>query len=297
MRFSEVVSVLGVCIALIASTAASAAAKRSATYAVHPLCVQRLAHMSDFRFQSQEGPLAPADCNRLYSRVKVESSSPGWFFADEPNSEAPHPYYGYRVVGQLDRKTALLEVNENTGGTGIFSAIVFVSGWPQGKPAKGARMETVGIVGGGDRCQGTVGGIEILSPDMLRIDETITPAELFSIEPYRAIRRKPDGRYEVVRRKAPDPENRRPGTRGTLADGPPDCLGSATFEYDLAAGTSRLVSISIGEIGTSNSESRGRDQKCLNGILRELITTESRTFTPSEVKELGDRFERECLTN
>lgn len=292
MRYPPVVSLALLCaISALAAPGSASAQKAQAAYTVHPLCVEKVVGMLDFRFQAGEAEFAVAPCNRGFRRQKVEARSSGWLFADDPTTEAPWKgYFGYRVVGALNAKVSLVEVAWSGGGTGVFSALAFISGWPQGKSSRGARLTTVGIVQGGDRCQGTLNDATILSPSKVRISWTITPGSFFSAGPSFAIRETAEKRYEIVKL---DSAGRAHADRlgSGLPDYPPDCIGNTTIEFDLANGTARLAEIVV---DTSDLPSGSEHQQCFSRLIRETGSGPSVRFSAEQHAAFAQRFEREC---
>lgn len=303
MRIGYIGRVLWIISAAVVAGSAPPAIAQSPTpkpFAVHPLCVQKLATMLDFRFQSTSDAVSVSQCNRSFARAKV-SADKEWFFADEPKSKGPmRPYYGYRVVGLLDTDLALLEVTENTGGTGIFSAFVFVSGWPSAAPSKGSHLTTAGILQGGDRCDGGAAGIEILSPTKLRVSEMITPYDLFTVGATIALQKSASGRYETIRQEDPNPPSapiRQLKAYESLDNAATSCIGTAAINYDLKAGTSTLTSITLTDLNDDDPAwvNQFKYQACFNRFIKAAIPTFPQTLTPTQVRAMSDAFEGECL--
>jgi hypothetical protein len=297
MRFPTVINLALLCaISALAAPGSALAQKAQAAYAVHPLCVEKVVHMSDFRFQSGEDRLAVAACNRTFRRYAVTAPSRDWLFADEPPPDddpdffGPTGYFGYRVVGALNAKVTLVEVQWSGGGTGIFSALAFISGWPKGKPGRGTRLTTVGVVQGGDRCQGTLDDTKMLSPTRIRISWTITPDSFFSAGPYFAIRETAEGRYEIAR--LDDADRARADRLGSGLPGyPQDCIGHHTIEFDLANGTAQLAEVAV---DTSDLPSESKHQQCFSRLIREAGSGPSIRFSAEQHLAFTQRFEREC---
>lgn len=292
MRFPPTISLALLCaISAVAAPGSASAQKAQATYAVHPLCVEKVVGMMDFRFQAGETEFAVAPCNRGFRRQKVEAHSSGWLFADDPTTEAPWKgYFGYRVVGALNATVSLVEVQWSGGGTGIFSALAFIAGWPQGKSSRGIRLATVGVVQGGDRCQGTLSDATILSPSKVRISWTITPGSLFSAGPSFAIRETVETRYDIVKLDSAGRDHARRLGSG-LSDRPPDCIGGTTIEFDLASGTARLAEVVV---DTSGLPSGSEHQQCFSRLIRESGSGPSVRFSAEQHATFTQRFEREC---
>jgi hypothetical protein len=280
-----------------------ALAQRVATPIIHPLCVQQIAAMTDNGFQAVDAqPVAVAECNRRHAETPVEyrgdvaSATPAGVTDTRP------PFYQYRVIGRVGDAT-VLDVSEGTGGTGVFSALVFVAGWPDAPNAAGiddrANLRQVGLLEGGDRCNGGISSASV-TDRALRVSERITPFDLITIRASQAIRRNAaSGVYEIVDNTAA------PALTPKLAALQPyqdldtaatSCVGFATIDYHLDRGNAELVSITVNRLVDNNPASaRHRHQACFNRVARTMIPNFPQTLSPPQVAALSQRFETECL--
>lgn len=292
MRLPVLAGVGLLCVTIIGVVPGSAwGQKRQPSYSVHPFCVQKVVQMWDLHSESSKGQLAVAECNRRFRRYEVKIPEADWLFADGPEADVPRPYFGYRVVGPLNSKVTLVEVSENGGGTGIFSSLAFIQGWPKETPSRGARLTTVGIVEGGDRCQGTLTDTTILSPTTLRISWLVTPASFLVAGPDFSIRETAKGRYALGKLQDSDRLDYPPTRDGALSDYPSDCFGAATIEFDLASGAARLIEVTV---DTSASPDTGQNQQCFNRLIREVGIGPSVSFSAEQHLAFAQRYEREC---
>lgn len=268
---------------------------------VHPLCVQQLAAMVDFHFLSQvDEPLPAAECNRSYSAIPVEIQGEVASAEAEGTAEARPPFYEYRVAGRHEG-VALLDVAEGTGGTGIFSALVFVDGWPEGDLiGDDVRLRQVGVLEGGDRCNGGIAEVSVDGP-LLRLGERLTPFDLFIFRPTRAIRKdRVRGFYEAIENTSADLVSDKLTALEPYEDldtAAASCIGAATTEFDLDAGTARLVSITVTGLADEDPEwvARHRHQACFNKVVKEAVRIFPKTLAPLQVRALAEIFETECL--
>jgi len=295
--------------AIAIATSASAGAARAQLPnppIVHPLCVQQLATMIDFHFQgASERPVATAECNRRFADVAVEQEGDVALAAAPGTGEVRRPFYQYRVVGRHEPDIALLRVAEGGGGTGVFSALVFVAGWPDVPTAaeidERDAMRQVGLLEGGDRCNGGIAEASVAPPATLRLGERITPFDLFTFRSTRAIRHDPArGLYEAV--ENPDAATLPPRLAelepyDDLDTAAASCIGVATTEFDLEAGTAALVSITVTRLIDEDPDrvARHRHQACFNRVVATAIPSFPQTLSPAEVTALAETFETECL--
>lgn len=269
---------------------------------IHPLCVQQLAAMVDFHFQPQvDAPLPAADCNRSFSSTPVDIQGDVASAEIAGTSEVRPPFYEYRVAGRHEG-VALLDIAEGTGGTGIFSALVFVEGWPEGDlVGEDVRLRQVGVLEGGDRCNGGIAEVSIDDRSVLRLGERLTPFDLFIFRPARAIRKDRErGFYEAIENPSADLVSPRLMALEPYQDldtAAASCIGAATTEFDLDAGTARLVSITVTGLIDDDPEwvARHRHQACFNRVVKNAVPVFPKTLTPQQVKAMSETFETECL--
>lgn len=263
---------------------------------VHPLCAQ-LAITED---QDEDASIPLRDCNRRFSHIAIEESE-GSFSSEGPGEAgASRPYFAYRVVGRLPGDVVLLETGESGGGTGRFTALAFMKGWPGADGAQlldpDHRLTSAGGIGGGDRCNGGLSGARLTGPTTLVLNENITPYDLFLARAGRAITREADDSgYTETEQKVRNPPSQRLVSLQAYEDldaAASSCLGWTTTEFDLAKGTSRILSITVESIGGDQGL---KYQACFDTLLRGALPTLPKTLTTREVDGLARRFESTCL--
>jgi len=247
--------------------------------------------------------VAIAECNRRFAATPVEYRGDVASAKPAGVAEARPPFYQYRVVGRHGEVT-IIDVTEGTGGTGVFSALVFVAGWPDAPNAAGiddrATMRQVGLLEGGDRRNGGISAATVTGT-ALRVSERITPFDLVTYRTSQAVRRNAaSGTYETIDNTAA------PALSPKLAGLQPyddldmaatSCIGFASVDYDLDRGSAELVSITVNRLADVNPgwSGRHRHQACFNTVARTMMPNFPQTLTPPQVAALAQRFETECL--
>lgn len=264
---------------------------------VHPLCVQ-LAITED---QDEDATIPLRDCNRRFSHIAIEENE-GSFSADGPGEPGgtSRPYFAYRLVGRLPGEIALLETGESGGGTGRFTALAFMKGWPGADGGQlldpDHRLASAGGIGGGDRCNGGLSGAKLTGLTTLVVNENVTPYDFFLARAGRAIVREPDdSSYTETEQKVRNPPSQKLVAMQAYEDldaAATSCLGWTTTEFDLAKGTSRILSITVEAI---SGDQNLKHQTCFNTLLRGALPTLPKTLTTREVEGLARRFETTCL--
>ena len=268
---------------------------------IHPLCVQQLAGMVDFHFVNQiDAPLPAAECNRGFSTIPVDIQGDVASAEIPGSAEAQPPFYDYRIAGRHEG-VAVLDVAESTGGTGIFSALVFVEGWPDGDlVSEDVRLRQVGVLEGGDRCNGGIAEA-MVEGSTLRLGERLTPFDHFLFRPTRAVRKdRARGFYEAIENPGADvvsPKLMALEPYEDLDTAAASCIGAATTEFDLDTGTARLVSITVTGLIDEDPDwvAKYRHQACFNRVVKDTVRVFPRTLTPIQVRAMSEVFETECL--
>lgn len=283
--------------------------------AVHPFCIQQLVRMGDVHFETEtEQPLPIKLCNQHYRKAPIEIR--GDYYVSEVKGvyanafkgakQTKVPFYRYRIAG-YHRSVVVVDLAEGVGGAGVYSAIALVTGWPvtesQSKDTRdvGGGLNLVGVLERGDRCNGGIAEAKMTGTSTLALGEKITPYDLFVYRAVRALRRdKSKVKYEAVENEAIEPISPRLMELEPYRDldtAATSCIGTATTEYDLDSGTSKLVSITLTGLGDPKLVAKHKYQACFNKVVKAAVPSFPKTLEPDEIRALSKTFESQCLAD
>ena len=282
--------------------------------AVHPFCIQQLVRMGDVHFEAEtEQPLPIKLCNRHYRKAPIEIR--GDYYVSEVKGvyanafkgakQTRVPFYAYRIAG-YHRSVVIVDLNEGVGGEGVYSAIALVTGWPVTESRSGESHGTggglnlVGALERGDRCNGGIASAKMTSEWTLELGEKLTPHDLFVYRAVRALKRdKTKVQYEAVENETIEPISPRLMELEPYRDldtAATSCIGTATTEYDLDGGTSKLVSITLTGLGDPKLVAKHKYQACFNKVVKAAVPSFPKTLEPDEIRALSKTFESQCLS-
>ena len=173
-------------------------------------------------------------------------------------------YSGYRVLArQGDR--FLLTLESSGGGSGAFSDLSWVK-------LETARIRDVKDVLGGDRCGGGLGHYRV-NTRVLSVSAAASTLDLLRL-----------GGLDVA-----DP------FEADLRYGPPFCDGYVNYEYDLAADSLQVRSVTIVAPDARNVQSdRSAMQSCFDDLARRAGVFQKPTVALPELKTLVAHFRTVC---
>jgi hypothetical protein len=268
---------------------------------VHPFCIQHLVNVKDARFQADiDEPLQVTPCNLHYKKAPIEIKG-DFYTAEVKGIHNKKPYYQYKVVGN-HRNATILSVAESPGNAGVFSAIALVMGWPVSSSSDQRdftrQISLLGIVEGGDRCNGGFADISVPEPGTLRVNTRLTPYDLFVYRPTRGLQRENEKHtYKSIANKELEPVSMRLMELEPYRDldtGPTSCIGTATTEYNLDYGTAKLVSVTVTKLITANV-AKHKHQACFNKVVQEAVPGLPATLSPEKLKAMSEAFETKCM--
>ena len=287
---------------VVLSTLIGPSPARAADAPVHPFCVQHLVNVKDARFQADiDEPLQVTPCNLHYKKAPIEIKG-DFYTAEVKGIHNKKPYYQYKVVG-LHRNATILSVAESPGNASVYSAIALVMGWPVSSSSDQRdftrQITLLGIVEGGDRCNGGFADAKMTAPATLQLTTRLTPYDLFVYRPSRAIQRGKDGHlYTTIENKEVEPISMKLMELEPYRDldtGVTSCIGTATTEYNLDFGTAKLVSVKLDKHVAGASVAKHRHQACFNKVVQEAAPSLPATLTPEKLKAMSTAFESRCM--
>lgn len=245
---------------------------------VHPLCMAAgLARRDDLL---EDVPLEECHAGMAHIPFTVQD---GWRTAEGMVDGTRAAFFSYRSIGALPSRETLIQAEEGTGGTGVFSTLALV-GITKASPQQ---LMILGYRRFGDRCNRGLADARIVD-GRIEYDLSLTSFDLFNLDDpieYRTIHiLEPDIRSKGLVSVRPYDDLER------YANGP--CLGTATFSMDLDTLEGTPLSVAI------NAPARGGEavyQKCFEDFLTARFREFPVRIPVSDLPALAGEFKAKCL--
>ncbi len=273
-----------------------AAAEAPPADGIHPNCISAL---SPYPWgERSHDPVPLKLCNKGNAHIPTRTYN-GFLFAD--GTAWHRSYFGYRVRGRLGEGIDVVQTVMSGGGSGSFSAVLFIRGLREAAPWP--ELVAVGGWFAGDRCNGGLRDVNVAGPAAIETAENITSFDLFTLDdPRRGYGRRmaatarlfAGGQTEVNELRSRGEIQLEPyEDLETSAGG---CIGTVHYRYDLSDGSRELLGVTLEQLEDSSyAEKTYRVQACFNAVVAKAAGDLPHRFSPKDLGALKERFRKACI--
>ncbi len=278
-----------------------AAAEAPPANGIHPNCISAL---SPYPWgERSHDPVPLKLCNKGNAHIPTRTYN-GFLFADGTAWQGMNSgYFGYRLRGHLVEGIDVVQTVMSGGGSGSFSAVVFVRGLRELAPRPGPELVAVGGWFVGDRCNGGLRDVNVAGPAAIETAENITSFALFTLDDprrgygWRMARNAAlfaGGQTEVNKLRSRGEIRLEPYVDLETSAG--GCIGTVHYRYDLSDGSRELLGVTLEQlINSPYEENSYRVQACFNAVVAEAAGEFPHRFSPQGLGALKERFRKACI--
>ncbi|MFQ5765101.1 MAG: hypothetical protein ACE5GT_09240 [Rhodospirillales bacterium] len=265
---------------------------------IHPNCSSALSP-TPWGARSDD-PVPLKLCNKGNAHIPTRTYN-GFLFADGPAWYSS--YFGYRMRGRLGEGIDVVQTVMSGGGSGSFSAVLFIRGLREPAPWPGPELVAVGGWFAGDRCNGGLRELNVAGPAAIETAENITSFDLFTLDDPRR-----GAGWRSARNAAlfagGQTEGNEPPSRGAIQLEPyvdletsaGGCIGTVHYRYNLSDGSRELLGVTLEQLEDSSyAEKTYRVQACFNAVVAKAAGELPHRFSPQDLGALKERFRTTCI--